>query len=381
MSDQLSERKIHFYNLDVLRFIAAFMVVIFHGWHAYCGWFRLPTPLAVPDGKDWTMAGLYVNRLVENFDLGVDLFFLISGFLITYLLMQEKALGGKVAIGKFYVRRALRIWPLYFLIIALAPWLCQLNEQAAPAYKWALTFTVNYEVISTKAWHYPFGHFWSIGVEEHFYLFWPLLLAFIPNKKLPYLFALVIFGSIFFRVFMYFTSQEWYNHVFLNTLSRVDEMAIGAVVAWLHFRKPLIINVPKLFRILFYIVAIFVFAVEANKVVSEPGPVAIKKYTFLFIFLFGFLNYMFNPDAFFNFKKKNPLHYLGKISFGIYVYHNLFFTYIAKEIFYPRQWSSFYGFYGLYLGGVIVIAIISYELIERPILKLKDRFAIIKTYR
>src|SRR5882672_11374368 len=103
MSDQLSEKKVHFFNLDVLRFIAAFMVMIFHGWLAYSGWFRIPTPFAAADGKTFSAAGQYLDTFIGNLDLGVEFFFLISGFLITYLLLQEKKSTASLKIGKFYV--------------------------------------------------------------------------------------------------------------------------------------------------------------------------------------------------------------------------------------------------------------------------------------
>jgi peptidoglycan/LPS O-acetylase OafA/YrhL len=379
--ENLNQNRIHFFNLDVLRCMAAGMVVILHGWHAYEGWVGIPECLAGPDGKTWNAMGTYLTGFIDNFDLGVEFFFLISGFLITYLLLKEKATRNSIHIGKFYIRRALRIWPLYFLVVVISPLLIYYSGQSPPDYKWVLTFTTNFEVINTGQWYYPFGHFWSIAIEEHFYLFWPWLIAFIPARKMPLLFSGIIFLSLSFRIYMSFINPEWYNHAYLNTLCRIDVMAIGGFIAWWHMRSPIVINISKGIRIMFYLVALYIFIIEPNKQVDKYFTVGFKKYIYVMIFLFGFLNYLFNPDSFLNFRKKNILHYLGKISFGIYIYHNLFFKLLAEKIVYPNEIKSPFIYWLIYLGITLGAAILSYELIEQPVLKLKDRFALIKTYR
>ena len=111
---------------------------------------------------------------IKRFDLGslgVQFFFVISGFLITWLLLQEQARHGRISLKHFYLRRALRILPVYFFYLFVLGCLTRYEQ---PGYLWAanLTFTTNY------FWP-PEGtaHFWSLGVEEQFYLLWPGLLV------------------------------------------------------------------------------------------------------------------------------------------------------------------------------------------------------------
>jgi peptidoglycan/LPS O-acetylase OafA/YrhL len=198
---QSTEPRIHFFNLDILRFIAVFMVVFFHGYLAYTGWFGgSPTP---PSANTPPLISSLIHSLIYNGDLGVDLFFLISGFLITYLLLKEREISGKISIRNFYIRRTLRIWPLYFLIIALTPAIVSLSDAKAPEYWWTICFATNFQTISGTPDLFPFAHFWSVCVEEHFYLIWPLLILFIPPKKLPLSFATLILLSISFRYYLF----------------------------------------------------------------------------------------------------------------------------------------------------------------------------------
>jgi len=156
-------KKIYFQHLDVIRFIAAFMVVILHSHEAWSIWFW-------KDGSPIEASVPFIDKLLKNLGFGVDIFFLISGFLITYILLEEKKRTNKINIFKFMMRRSLRIWPLYFLIIAIAPFLVSWLGKPSPEYWYNIFFINNFRTIETTWWVYPFPHFWSICIEEHFYL-------------------------------------------------------------------------------------------------------------------------------------------------------------------------------------------------------------------
>jgi peptidoglycan/LPS O-acetylase OafA/YrhL len=96
---------------------------------------------------------------------------------------------------------------------------------------------------------------------------------------------------------------------------------------------------------------------------------------------FLLVNYLFNPNAWFNFKKKNVLHYLGKISYGLYMYHNIVFYFLFNEVIYKYQLLSVFWFWPIYLLTVFGLSVLSYELFEKHFLKLKDRFAVVQTRR
>jgi peptidoglycan/LPS O-acetylase OafA/YrhL len=378
---------IHFHNLGVLRFVAAFMIVIVHGYGAIIGWEGLPEPLRKDPTKvlytpeNLNSVGLFLQNLIQNFDLGVEFFFLISGFLITYLMLSEIQCVGKLNIPKFYMRRLLRIWPLYFLILCITPFIARWTDSAEPHYWWNIFFANNYITIFQKFHEPGLAHYWSICVEEHFYLVWPILLFVFPVKRLPLLFATLIFLSILSRWYYFQTSPEWLNHAKLNTICRMDTLAIGGWLAWLMHYKPFQINTNGWIRALVYITFVMLLCFDDTHQTESFFLVAFKRLVYTTFFCFLLLNYLYNPQAWFNFKKKNILHYLGKISFGIYMYHNILFGIIFKKIIWNNNLFGFWIFWVIYLSIVLVIAVLSFELFEKHILKLKDRFAVVRTNR
>jgi peptidoglycan/LPS O-acetylase OafA/YrhL len=149
-------------NLDLIRFVAALMIIFLHAYEAWVGWFGQVGLLSNGTFKTLSYSGAFIDQFIRNLGHGVDVFFLISGFLITYLLLEEKKAIGKISIWKFMVRRSLRIWPLYFLIIAIGPVLVSWLQETSPNYTWNLLFIGNFDVIFTEKWLYPFAHLWSI---------------------------------------------------------------------------------------------------------------------------------------------------------------------------------------------------------------------------
>jgi peptidoglycan/LPS O-acetylase OafA/YrhL len=388
MAEQNTSKKhVHFHNLDVLRFLAAFMIVLVHGYFAVIGWEGLPEPIrkdpsiTLPIDANMNSFGIWLKMFVDNFDLGVEFFFLISGFLITYLMLSEIDATGKLNIPRFYMRRLLRIWPLFYLIIIITPFIAHWTQAAEPDYWWNIFFANNYKTILSRTYEPGLEHYWSICVEEHFYIVWPLLLSVIPVKRMPQLFATIIFIAIASRVFYFYTSPEWYNHAKLNTLSRMDTMAIGGWLAWTAHRRPFTFNVSGWIRILVYATFLFAICTEDRQAYSGVFMVAFKRFIYTGFFAFLLLNYLYNPKAWFNFKKKNILHYLGKVSFGIYMYHNILFGLIFKKIFWRYHLEGFWTFWIIYIPLVLLISVLSYELYETHFLKLKDKFAIISTSR
>src|ERR1700746_3273449 len=118
MENSTTPQRIYFKNLDILRFMAAYMIVLLHcffAWKIHFGQPAFITSFFSPS------ALTKFETIIQNFSFGVDIFFIISGFLITYLLLAENEKNGKVDVIKFYIRRAFRIWPLYFLLLLIAP--------------------------------------------------------------------------------------------------------------------------------------------------------------------------------------------------------------------------------------------------------------------
>lgn len=379
--NQTKHHEVHFQNLDILRFIAAFMIVIYHSFITISGNVGHFSFMKDPQTGNLSTLGHYLEMFIRNLASGVDIFFLISGFLITYILLKEKEIYGKVNIKNFFLRRGLRVWPLYFFLIAIAPLLVNWIDVEKPHYLSNIFFYHNYYLIDTQAWLFPFAHFWSICIEEHFYLVWPFIIAFIPKKRLLSVLLLVIFGSMFFRAFQVVSGGEVWFNCYLNTISRIDVITIGAIGAYVHINKPIVFRIPLSLRILTYIsiLALFLF----DNYVEWGGffNAVFKKYIYIGLFCVAISNYMFNPDTKLSFKKKNFLHYLGRISYGIYMYGNIILLIMIKKISQPYNFKNLALLYLIAFSLSIIIPIISYELFEKHFLKLKNRFALIKTRR
>lgn len=381
MEQTAATQKIHFEHLDVLRFLAAFMIIILHAYEAWCGWFGEVGFLTGGTHTEFTTSGKYINQFIKNLGIGVDVFFLISGFLITYLLLKEKEKYNTIHIGKFMIRRTLRIWPLYFLLIGLAPFLVQWLDSNQPNYLANLFFVGNFEIIQSQSWTYPFAHFWSICIEEHFYLIWPFLICYVPTKRLLSLFGLLIFASISFRLYTVLSQvQPWYT-LFLHTLSRIDTLVIGATGAYFYFKKPFEFKLNRVWRILLLITLIVAFCVEPVSNWDTPFLAVFKKYFYLAIIAILIADFNFNPHFRHLLKPKSIIHYLGKVSYGIYMYGNVILLIIVKKIMWRYQITNMWIFFLLVGVLSIVIPIISYELIEKPFLKLNKHFRVIETDR
>ncbi len=288
-------------------------------------------------------------------------------------------MAGKLNIPKFYMRRFLRIWPLYFLIIGLTPFLAKWTNSAEPHYWWNIFFANNYITIIQKTYEPGLAHFWSICVEEHFYLVWPLLIFVTPLRRLPLLFSGVIIISILSRWYYCSTSLEWYNHAKLNTLCRMDTLAIGGWLAWMAVYRPFKINFSRWVQGLVQLVLFLLLCFDDVHLTEGLAAVLFKRLLYTAFLAFVLINYLYNPKTWFNFKKKNFLHYLGKISFGIYMYHNILFNALFDKLIWRYHLQGFWIFWVIYLAIVLVLSVISYELFEKSFLKLKDRFAVVST--
>jgi len=314
-------------------------------------------------------------------DSGVKLFFTLSGFLITGILLrgrastQENDIGRLPALGRFYARRFLRIFPLYYFVIAVA---FAINLQ--PARKvigWLLTYTLNIHMANQGWFEANFAHFWSLSVEEQFYVFWPWLVLFFPQRWLLHgVLAMASVGPL------YRFSYVWsgYHNMtgissYISTLSCVDSLGLGALLAVLvHHRvlKPdtrwIRIVLPAAIATT---AAMFWFA---NDDVYLIAYAPVQSVTFCCVIYAASLG-IGGPVG--QFLEWQPLRYLGKISYGLYVYHPLmprlagFILVKVTGINFPE--------YSLPVSAVavvltLVVASVSWRLIEKPINDLKHYF-------
>ncbi len=371
----MSKRKIYFENLDGLRTVAFLMVFFSHIWRNL--YFRFEN-----EGLNTV-----VGKVLDVGPLGVNLFFVLSGFLITYLLLVEVGETGRVNIKNFYVRRVLRIWPVYYVVVLLFVFLIpsligQLSKEYAEIRPWNI---VNYLLFMVNFDHINYGInfrwatvLWSVSVEEQFYLFWPLALSILSIKRLPFFLAFLIISSLIFRG-LYFDS---YRMVQYNTLSVLGDLSIGALGAWLSLNRydfvSKLVGISSGWKVLVYTtgftILIFRYTIFEGMYLTPLIGLLGSVY-----FLFIILEQTYSSNSFYKMKQFSILTQYGKYTYGLYSYH-----FIA--IFIVNGFRTYFNFdplNGLFFCFAVVASLvlsvvgarISYSYMEEPLLKLKSKFS------
>ncbi len=371
----MSEKKIYFKNLDGLRFLCFLTVFFYHSFQTESA--------AV---KASPIYNFIKFGLAENGFLGVNFFFVLSGFLITYLLIKEKELNHKINIPNFWVRRVLRIWPLYYACIfigfALFPFAKELtgapSEETANIWYY-LTFTNNFDYINKGLPDAPgLGVLWSIAIEEQFYFIWPLLLALFPVKKYWIVFTLVIITSLTFRAF---NNEEVVLE--LHTLSCIGDMAVGGFGAWLilfsNRTQLYILNLNKINLWLLYICLACIFLFRNELFTQHYLPRIFERFYIAIIMLLVILEQCYAKNSLFKMSNFPTISKLGIVTYGLYCFHFFIISGVSGV-------GKITGFQHntawilvaepiLGLAITILLSKLSYKYFESPFLKLKDRFA------
>jgi len=370
-----NSQRIYFRNLDILRFIAAYAIVLLHcyfGWKAFFG---------VPAFINSSISGTLKDKAevaVHNLSFGVDIFFIISGFLITFLLLSEQRKTGGIDVIKFYIRRAFRIWPLYFLMVLTAPLLTYFFFEQSPDYLYQFLFAGNFDVINHGTKSVATDHLWSICIEEHFYLFCPLLIALIPVKKLPQSLLAVIVGCILFRAWVSTKPEDYGMIIYMHTLSRVDVLALGSLLGYLHFHNRLKFDHSLGVRISLYAIFVILFLGADYAECGTFFAATAKKYIFVLLAAYWAGNFLFHSKAIFTPVELNWLHGFGKASYGIYMF-NPVIIFLALKLFAAYNWRNFFAFFGLVHLALFATVYLSYRFFELPFLALKEKYAVIKS--
>ena len=366
----------YFESLNGLRFFAAFLVVIHHSESI-----RL----------SYNMFNLKQFSLFNNGGMAVSFFFVLSGFLITYLLLKEKSITNQISIKKFYLRRILRIWPLYYLLvfigtIVLPAILFYISSDVKIPYSFS-------DVILYYIFFTPFmvnifyGHhflepLWSIGVEEVFYLIWAPLIKLFKSRSLTVIILIVVLKiTIMVLMFLFFKNTVLYQ---VLSYLKFESMAIGALGAYIVFNSKkeissfLIFSKPAQFVIFTFVILrlttfkyFFFYGGLMSFFFNTP---LLSSFILDFIFLWMILNLSLNKNNIFNFNN-SILNFLGNISYGIYMYHMLVIFLVV--LLFSNFLNSISGIYStllFYFITTILILIVSYIskiLFEDKFLKLK----------
>lgn len=331
-------------QMDGLRFIAITMVLIEHFIYQY-------------------------GKIIHAGYFGVDLFFVLSGFLITegLLLNREEDMTQKKIITNFYIKRFLRIFPIYYLVLFIAWFTYPDFSEVAP---WAFTYTVNYYEFFTG--EYPpnaFSHLWSLSVEEQFYIFWPFLIIFIRSRKAVLFSILLVMAASL----VYFTLYT--NYVMLQ--ARMFSLCFGGLLAYIKlYHSGFYSSNISRNSLIILVSAIILYFIQHN--------IALSVFSLMLV-------YLASNNAFTGIMKKMLEHpavlYIGKVSYGIYLYHKPLGILITIYLFDPLWKSLDFSFFTalefnswivkfpLFYGAAVGVAYLSYRFIEAPLLKLKKHLA------
>lgn len=351
----------HIPALDCIRGLAVLLIILFH----------------------------FFDFVIFKFGwVGVDLFFVLSGFLITGILLDSKS--ATYYYRNFIVRRILRIFPLYYFVLLISLIVVPLV--------WPMLFGGGFEYYThnqlyfwlyMQNWLYSntgfpknptLIHFWSLAVEEQFYIFWPFIVGVFSARRLFIVSLIIIVLSLFFRLWIGPKLGLIHPYEYMATFSRMDALSVGAIIAILIRKRP-----AWLEKYTFPVFMVSLVALLATMLILRAvlflrlAPV----YTLIDILAGCLLIFMLNRRKFFILR---PLYhpvfsFLGKYSYGIYIYHYLVFR-IMEYHFLPKL-ALFSGTreITLIINGIIafaisiLISILSYRFIEQPFLKLKKFFS------
>lgn len=355
-------------ELDALRFFAFLGVFIFH---------------AAPRTMDFYNAAGYSHWLsswlISIFGAGaygVDLFFALSAYLITSLLLRERAATGALDLRGFYVRRILRIWPLYLAFVAFAA----ITAKVFPGQVLPMRYVLGYSLLAGN-WVYAFyglpasfaTPLWTVSIEEQFYLAWPLAL----RKSSARTMAAIALGLLaianVWRVWLAVTAAP-VERIEYNTFTRLDPIAFGILIALFGQKLPSFTRLQRVVLLCGGVitwVAVFAFTVTGKAPTVTTWRMALGHPFTALASAAVLLSVLGSQNSFL---RNSTLLYLGKISYGLYVLHE-FAHFCAMRI---APASTPIGVVGQSVVGLaltVMLAAASYRWLESPFLRLKERFA------
>lgn len=353
----IKEQKKDFYpSLNGLRAISIFFV-IFHHLEIRNNIFS----------KHFPSLSL-LNNFITDGQLGVNVFFVISGFLITSLLIKEEIRTGSISIKNFFIRRTLRIFPAYYFYLIVLFFL-QLNNLiyiTNSSWLTAVTYTKYFN------WNLDWytSHGWSLSIEEHFYLLFPLI--FLLGNKWRKIATIIIIASVpLIKIYNYYYPISWLND--LTIFYRIDALAIGCLIGF--YREILLEFFTKNFKALFYISILIIFFIGPLVTISQKLnlnlnfiiiPFGTRHGTISNICIGIILLYSIfeKRGIWFRLLNTKVLNTIGILSYSIYLWQQLFTSGM-------KSWVTSFP---INLFFIFSAALFSYHVIEKPFLKFKDKF-------
>jgi peptidoglycan/LPS O-acetylase OafA/YrhL len=346
-------------QLDALRALAAVSVMF-----AHFVWYP-PRWLAIVPWAAW----------------GVQLFFVLSGFLITGILLDgrkqvEAGVSRFWILRQFYIRRFLRIFPLYYAVV-LAGRIAQ-APGFTEGFGWNLAYLTNFYIASKARWIGPASHLWTLSVEEQFYLIWPWIVLFLPKRRLLPTFVGIVIFAVVYRVVATGWFGWWLN---LAPFASLDCFGMGALLAMAQRREQE--GYPQLRRTVCAIglwlgapllILAFVWHFPSRGAAHQVWNLMTFAMALLFTPLISRAAQGFTGVLGFVFTRR-PMLYIGRISYGIYIYHwPVMWVFGVKA----SKWMSGLPWFiprsAVFLVVTVLMAAFSWHFFERPINQLKRLF-------
>jgi peptidoglycan/LPS O-acetylase OafA/YrhL len=372
----ISSKPVYFEQLNGIRFIAVFLVLIDH----------------------WLIP---INPFSFLGHLGVVIFFVLSGFLITRILFEnaESCRANHsspiVKMARFIYRRSLRIFPIYFLLLAMGA-IFSISNFDQLVY-WLITYTPNIYIIVNNTWIGTWDHLWTLAVEEQYYLFFPMLILFSYARNYFKILVGMILVGLAFRFFFFLTNSHdfkenlWFvAHV--NTISALDSFGLGGLLAYLHtykkdFYERFFSNSYYLLSSIFFYFFVLILSKYSKYDHDNIWAIVFERF-FAGLFSFFLIAQAIGSRSWMlgRFLTFSWVSYIGQISYGIYLYHNVVYNY------YHEKGNTIIGYLASFLPNlnvelpnfilikfilnliiVIILASFSWFFIEKPINRFKNR--------
>ena len=371
----MNKKTIYFNSLDGLRSIACILVIIAHSFSKY-------------RELNFTSQN-YLSITIKSFlnlgSEGVSMFFVLSGFLITFLLLKEFNSNNSINLRHFYIRRTLRIWPLFYAVVIYSLFIYPLtanflgiNHEQNGNILMNLTFLNNFDLLQLAengnvGFNQQLQITWSVAIEEQFYLIWPLLFLIMMRFKRYFLIFLILFISVF--IFKYYSNG---NVNYFHSIAAAWDLLIGCLSAFLITLSDKVLNFLKTLnnkrRIIIYIIGIC-FLINKSFLI-DILPI---HYILIFFYAFVILDQAFNSNKLLKLENLKSITRLGKYTYGMYLLHPIpllflkhFFDY--SNFSYQENLFTSTILFILTLFLTLLLSYFSYHYFESYFLKIKRKF-------
>jgi peptidoglycan/LPS O-acetylase OafA/YrhL len=351
-------------ELDGLRFYAFLGVFAFHALPERPVFYR---SLHLPLPSLWA-------AVVKSGASGVDLFFTLSAFLITSLLLRERRQTGGISLRPFYMRRILRIWPLYFAVLAVAVVLAHtVPGQSLPWYYLAgyLLFVGNWMNAALGHLMSVCGPLWTVSIEEQFYLVWPVVMKKLGRRGMIVAAVVTFMLATLSQIGVALAGLSG-GYIYYGSISRSGSLALGILLALFADRLP---DLTRGMRRLLLAAGLTGWIAASMWLIDQPGPVDMRTVLGRLVISLGAVLILYAClGSRSRLVRSDWVVRLGKVSYGLYMLHFIALL-LVIDLLHPSWGWKLLATKALALTLTVVLAWASYRWIESPFLRLKDRFA------